>query len=331
VLAFQDLNTNRVHDARSFFRAMNQLEYTFNWFYADNRDIAMFSSGRLPIRADDVGMGVPTIGTGEHEWRGFEPLSRHVRGINPRSGVILNWNNKPGAAFSAADDNWTYGPVQRVQLLAAHVADRNRHTLATLVGAMNAAATEDLRAVQVLPVLAQMLGPAPTAFDEQVFGLMTSWLNSGASRLDRDLDGEIDAPGAAVMDAAWPRIADAVMRARLGPLTDRLKQLQPVDDSANPGGSSYFGGWYSYVVADLSQRTPFFCGAGDLAACRALLWNAIDAAGNELVAAQGPTVASWRADATKERLTFGFLPQTARWTNRPTFQQVITFAGHRPR
>ena len=59
-LAFQDLNTNRVHDPQSFFRAMNQLEFTFNWFYADNRDIAMFSSGRLPIRASNVGSGLPT-------------------------------------------------------------------------------------------------------------------------------------------------------------------------------------------------------------------------------------------------------------------------------
>jgi hypothetical protein len=41
--------------------------------------------------------------------------------------------------------------------------------------------------------------------------------------------------------------------------------------------------------------------------------------------------AQWRADATGERLTFGFLPLTARWTNRPTIQQVITFTGHRPR
>jgi hypothetical protein len=39
----------------------------------------------------------------------------------------------------------------------------------------------------------------------------------------------------------------------------------------------------------------------------------------------------WRVDGTRERITFGFLPLTARWTNRPTFQQVITFAGHRPR
>jgi hypothetical protein len=33
-----------VRDVASFYRAKTQLEFTFNWFYADNRDIAMFSS-----------------------------------------------------------------------------------------------------------------------------------------------------------------------------------------------------------------------------------------------------------------------------------------------
>ena len=50
----------------------------------------------------------------------------------------------------------------------------------------------------------------------------------------------------------------------------------------------------------------------------------------ELAAAQGPDVAAWRSDATRERIAFGFLPDTARWTNRPTFQQVMSFSGHRP-
>src|SRR5439155_3574123 len=159
-LAFQDLNMNRVHDPQSFFRAMNQLEFTFNWFYADNRDIAMFSSGRLPIRSPNVASGLPTVGTGEYEWRGFEPLSRHARGVNPKSGVILNWNNKPARGFAASDDNWSYGPVQRVQLLQEEVAKRKTHTLASLVGAMNAAATQDLRTVEVLPALVRVLGSA---------------------------------------------------------------------------------------------------------------------------------------------------------------------------
>jgi acyl-homoserine lactone acylase PvdQ len=330
-LAFQDLNTNRVHDPQSFFRAMNQLEFTFNWFYADDRNIAMFSSGRLPVRAPDVASGLPTQGTGEFEWRGFEPLARHAQGVNPGSGAILNWNNKPARGFAASDDNWAYGPVQRVELLTAQVAKRRTHTLASLVAAMNVAATQDLCATDVLPVLANVLGTPPSSFDQRLLNLLLAWRTHGSSRIDRDLDGKIDDPGAAILDAAWPRLADAVMRPRLGPLTDRLKTLIAAGDPARPRGSSYYGGWYSYVVRDLSQTTPEFCGNGDRAACRASLWAALEAAGAELSAAQGPDPAAWRADARPERITFGFLPKSMRWTNRPTFQQVISFDSHRPR
>jgi acyl-homoserine lactone acylase PvdQ len=331
-LAFQDLNTNRVHDAKSFFSAMNQLEFTFNWLYADNRDIALFSSGRLPLRAQGAASGLPTDGTGGYEWSGFAALGRHARGINPRSGAILNWNNKPARGFSSSDDNWTFGPVQRVQLLRNAVARQKLHTLASLTGAMNRAATQDLRAVAVLPVLERYLGgTAPSAFDNQLFGLMFGWLEHGASRIDRDLDGKVDDPGAAVMDAVWPRLADTLIRPTLGPLTDRLKSLVGVDDEANSDGSSYFTGWYSYVVRDLTQPTPSFCGGGDPGRCRSSLWEAIDEAGQALAREQGSDPTRWRADATGERITFGFLPLTARWVNRPTFQQVISFAGHRPR
>jgi acyl-homoserine lactone acylase PvdQ len=321
VFAVQDLNTNRVHDAPSFFRAVNQMEFTFNWFYADDRDIAMFSSGRLPIRAPDVASGLPTDGTGTHEWRGFEPLSSHVRGVNPKSGVILNWNNKPGHGYSSADNQWSFGPVQRVQLLEEQVAKHKAHTLATLVAAMNAAATQDIRTVKVLPVLSNHLGPAPNSFDAQLLALLNQWRASGSSRVDLDGDGRIDAPGAAIMDAAWPLIADAVVRPRVGALTDRLKTIIAVNNPANSQGSSYYGAWYSYVVRQLTSSPP----------PQAVLWAALDEAGRKLAAQQGPDPAQWREDATKERLTFGFLPLTARWTNRPTFQQVITFDSHRPR
>jgi acyl-homoserine lactone acylase PvdQ len=330
-LAFQDLNTNRVHDPQSFFRAMNQLEFTFNWFYADDRNIAMFSSGRLPVRAPDVASGLPTQGTGEFEWRGFEPLGRHAQSVNPSSGAILNWNNKPARGFAASDDNWAYGPVQRVELLTAQVAKRRTHTLASLVAAMNVAATQDLCAAEVLPLLVNVLGTPPSSFDQQLLNLLVAWRAHGSSRIDRDLDGKIDDPGAAILGAAWPRLAEAVMRPRLGPLTERLKTLISACDPASSHGSSYYGGWYSYVVRDLSQATPEFCGNGDRAACRASLWAALEAAGAELSAAQGPDPAAWRADARPERITFGFLPKSMRWTNRPTFQQVISFDSHRPR
>jgi hypothetical protein len=79
---------------------MNQLEFAFNWTYADNRDIAYFSSGRLPIRPAGVDLGLPTNGDGDYEWQGFEPQKAHPQAIDPAGGVIVNWNNKPARSPS---------------------------------------------------------------------------------------------------------------------------------------------------------------------------------------------------------------------------------------
>jgi acyl-homoserine lactone acylase PvdQ len=341
---FYDLNTRRVASAKQFVRTMNGVEFSFNWFYADDRDIAMFSSGRLPLRAPGTDPALPTIGTGDFDWQGFLPFASHPQVIDPRSGVILNWNNKLAANVGSADTNFSYGSVQLVDLLSAGIATRRKHTLATVAAAMNRAATEDLRIMRVWPSIRAVLqtGPAPSARAEAAETLVDSWLASGGSRLDRDLDGKIDAPGAAVLDAAWPALADAVVSPILGPLTDRLDGLMVRSDDAASTGSSYHDGWYGYMDKDLRAlmdkpvRGAFsrhYCGAGVLASCREALWNALDQAAARLEATQGPAPSEWRSDATAERIRFtsGILPDTMRWTNRATFQQLMSFSGHRPR
>jgi acyl-homoserine lactone acylase PvdQ len=344
-LAFADLNGNRVHSARSFIHAMSQVEFTFNWFYADDRDIAMYSSGRLPLRPRTVDPGLPTTGTGQYEWRGFLPARAHPHQINPKSGVIVNWNNKPARSFGASDSNWSYGSIHRSELLEDALAEhKGKQTLTSVVAAMNKAATQDLRAAKVLRAIAAVLetGPAPSPRGARMLKLLRDWRSRGASRIDRSLDGKIDHPGAAIFDVAWPKIADAVMGPVLGPQLDPLANLMARDEAARSLGSSYGEGWYGYVDKDLRRlrgmkvKGPFktrFCGAGKLADCRAALWTALDQAGNELAAAQGPNPNGWRADATKERIIFepGLLgsKHKMRWTNRPTFQQVIYFRGHR--
>jgi acyl-homoserine lactone acylase PvdQ len=342
--AFEDLNKGRVHSAKQFTQVMNQVEFGFNWTYVDNRDIAYFSSGRLPIRPASVDLGLPTNGDGEYEWRGFLSQKAHPQAINPAGGVLVNWNNKPAHGFAAADDHWSYGSLQRVRLLSDALAGIGKYSPASVVAAMNTAATQDFRVLKVLPSIATVLAgtTAPSARDQQMLDLLESWRTSGGSRLDLDLDGKIDDPGAAIMDAVWPRIARAVMSPVLGPALPGLEALQPLDDPANDQGSAYDNGWYGYVDKDLRSLmgrsvkgafTHKYCGAGDVATCQGSLWAAIDAAGDELQAAQGSDSTVWRADATAERIRFsgGLLADTMRWTNRPTFQQVISFARHRPR
>ncbi|MBA2424668.1 MAG: penicillin acylase family protein [Actinobacteria bacterium] len=341
---FYELNTGRITSARRFLQSMGAVEFGFNWFYADDRDIAFFSSGRLPLRAPGTDPALPTAGTGEYDWRGFLPFAGHAQAVNPPSGLILNWNNKPAADVGSADSNFAYGSVHRVELLRPTFAARRKHTLAGLTGAMNAAATQDLRATDVWPAIRAVLrtGTAPSARAEAAVGLVDSWRGVGSSRIDRDLDGKIDDPGAAILDAAWPRLAGAVMSPVLGPLVDRLARLMGRSDDPGSNGSAYISGWYGYVDKDLRSlldqpvRAPYsrrYCGAGVLATCRDALWGAIDAAAAELEKSQSPAPSAWRADAARERIRFtsGVLPDTMRWTNRPTFQQVISFAGHRPR
>jgi acyl-homoserine lactone acylase PvdQ len=337
---FYRLNTQQVRSAREFVRAMAGVEFAFNWFYADSKDIAMFSSGRLPLRAPGTDPSLPTVGTGDYDWRGFLTPAQHARAIDPPSDEILNWNNKPAAGVGAADSNWSYGSVQRVQLLQRAVAAQQKHTLASLVGAMNLAATQDLRPIALLPGLDAVLGTPPTARDGQLLDLLNTWAERGAARLDQDGDGKVDDPGAALMDEAYPRIADAVLSPVLGPLVARFAQLTTRSDDANPVGSSYGDGWYSVLDKDLRSLagrpvqgafSRRYCGNGVLAACRASLWAALEAADAALSGRQGSDMNAWRADATAERIRFtsGILSDTMRWTNRPTFQQAVTFASHR--
>jgi acyl-homoserine lactone acylase PvdQ len=342
--AFYELNTARVTSAPRFLRTMSAVEFSFNWFYADERDIAFFSSGRLPLRAPGTDPALPTSGTGDSDWRGFLPFAGHARAINPPSGLILNWNNKPAADVGSADSNFAYGSVHRVELLRNTLGTKRKFSLAGITGTMNAAATQDLRAMEVWPAIRAVLrtGTAPSARAEAAVGLVDAWRGMGASRLDRDLDGRIDDSGAAVLDAAWPLVADAVMAPVLGPLVDRLARLIGRSNDPGPSGSAYGSGWYGYVDKDLralldqSVRGPYsrrYCGAGVLATCREALWRALDTAAAVLEKTQGPAPSAWRADATRERIRFisGVLSETMRWTNRPTFQQVISFSGHRPR
>jgi len=344
-LGFEDFNSD-VTSADSFIAAASKIELSFNWFYGDKDNIALFSSGRVPIRDGGVNLGLPIEGTGKHEWRGFVKAKDHPQVVSPASGKIINWNNKPAPGWTAADNEWSYGSVHRVDLLNNAVARESAPlTLGQLANAMNYAATQDLRNVEVLPVIKRVLdtGPAPSAREQQMLDLVAQWRTDGSSRLDKSpFDGLIDAPGAAIMDQAWNKLADAVMGPVLGPQLSELASLESRSNNANSQGSSYGSGWYGYIDKDLrtllgdrvtDKYKTRFCGQGSLAACRDSLWQALKAAGDELQAANGTNDPSlWRKSSIPERIAFPPIPAgsvSMLWTNRPTYQQVISYSGHR--
>ena len=344
------LSNGRVHSPRSFFRAASLTPQTFNSFYIDNKHIAMFTSGLLPKRAGGTDPSLPTVGTGQYEWHGFLPPRRHIHGIDPSNtpvnGTMVNWNNISARGFGAADDGWNgSGSVHRVDMLNRELRkQKNKHgkwSLAGVTSAMNAAATQDIRAIDTVPLLRKLLrgSTAPNQQAARMVSLLVAWRQHGGNRLDLNNDGEIDDPGAAIMDTAWPMIADALMRPQIGPQLDELNSLFTRFNGPPSGQNT---GWYMYFDRDIrrllgmKQPQPLdnrYCGHGNLVKCQNAIWNAIAAAGQELTNEQGTSNPSaWRADATAERIVFvpGLLKTTMRYTNRPSgIQQVISFNRHR--
>src|ERR1019366_1400813 len=136
----------------------------------------------------------------------------HPHEVAPASDLFLNWNNKPAPEFGAASDQYSYGPVQRVQLYTGFKPKMNEAEDATI---MNTAATQDLRAVKIWPIIQQVLagGPAPSKLAEEAVGLINTWVANGAHRIGKERPND---PAAAVMDAVWTPIAESVLSPVLG-------------------------------------------------------------------------------------------------------------------
>jgi acyl-homoserine lactone acylase PvdQ len=346
------LSDGQVHSPKSFMKAAALTPQTFNSFYMDSKHTALYTAGLLPKRAKDTDPSLPTVGTGKYDWKGIEPTSTHIQGVDPQNnpvpGTMVNWNNISAHGFGASDNAWGgAGSALRVDMLnkelEQQVNKKGEWSLASVTAAMNAAATQDVRAIDTVPLLGKLLKGShpPNSQAAQMLSVLKAWNKHGGSRLDKDLDGKIDDPGAAVMDGSWTKLADAIMRPRLGGQA-RADELATLFSRFAQPPAGQENGWFQYMDRDfkkllgIKQPQPLtndYCGGGHLHKCQKLVWGALAAAGTEIQAAQGtPDPTAWRADATKERISFppGILSTTMRYTNRPTgIQQVIDFKGHR--
>jgi acyl-homoserine lactone acylase PvdQ len=320
------------YDSASFMQGAGSIQYTFNWFYIDTNTIAYYQSGLDPIRAAGVDPNLPSWGTGIANWQGFLSFTGHPHQTGTPRGDITSWNNKPAPGFAAADDNYTYGPVQRVLSLQRAITEQlNAHgqllTRANLVSAMEKAASVDLIGTTVLPeLLTAMPSSGEPATVQAMLTTLQGWLNDGALRRKAN-PGDTqyaDGAGVAIMDELYPAVLEALFDHlfKIGGVGTQLGlpssyNVVPEAFSQNPNqtggsGSSYYAGLQSQVVKVLRQLNgeavtqPFspttllqLCGGGGLAACHSLLDQALLTTYSAMSASNGGsnTPSTWTANA----------------------------------
>ncbi|MGZ6804275.1 MAG: penicillin acylase family protein, partial [Nocardioidaceae bacterium] len=287
------------------------------------------------------------------DWKGWLPAADHVHQTDPARGYLVSWNNKTAPGFSAADDVWGYGPVYRSLALEDRlkraIAGGHKVDIADVTGVMAGAAVVDSRARYTLPWLLRVIGDDPRTTGAR--RALRSWLADGALRVDRDRDGHYAHEQAiAIFDDWWQHgrrsVAYDVLRGRLGStLAHQIPTL--LDDHPRQGSGSSWNGiaFYGYISKDLRTllgrhvEQPYstsYCGGGSLARCRSTLRASLAAAVARVERAQGVgSVSALTYDKTQDDIrsdTAGAVSvRPIDWQNRPTFQQVVEFTGHRPR
>jgi len=366
IIGFQMLNDpDYVKSPATFQSAVQHINYTFNWFYADSTHTAYYNSGDNPVRATGVDAEFPVWAQAAYEWRNWNPTTNTAEytaaSAHPNSidqDYYISWNNKQAKDYTTAP--WGDGSVHRGNLLEDRVKKlvaAGGVTRSALVKAMADAALADLRAEDVLPDLLKVINSSTVTDSTAAAAVskLSAWVTAGAKRTETSAGSKTyaNADAVRILDAWWPLLAKAEFEPGLGSdLYTAFSNNLPVDESPSAAhgptgshaGSSFQYGWWSYVDKDiravlgesvqggLSQK---YCGGGSLNACRDTLISTLKEAvgktasqvypGDDLCSAGD----QWCADSIVQRTLGGIKHYNISWQNRPTYQQVVEYTSHR--
>ncbi|MEO8713465.1 MAG: penicillin acylase family protein, partial [Acetobacteraceae bacterium] len=200
-----------------------------NLLVADRTTIAMFVTGRVPIRAAGDG-AMPVEGAdGAHDWIGWAGGNQLPHFVAPESGVLLNANERvapPDFPIYLGRDWFADWRARRIRAL---LGATTTHSVDTFT-AMQIDVTSEM-ARQMLPALLSIQAPPGTA--GAAWALLEGW--DGAMTMDR--------PQPLIFEAWMGRFYDAVLRRAGAAHADGAAPLSEfLPSTLLPGGAHWCGG-----------------------------------------------------------------------------------------
>jgi acyl-homoserine lactone acylase PvdQ len=298
----------------------------------------------------------------------YTAFAAHPNSVD--QNYYISWNNKQAQNYTAAGygQNSVYRSDLLDSRVKALINSGKKISRADVVKAMEDAAVTDLRGEDVLPDILQVINSQPVTDPAQasLVNELESWQQSGSKIVETSQGSQKFANAATIqlMDAWWPLLVQAEFTPGMGQnLFNAMIGAIQINESPSGGqtgpstgpvdanesiahkGSSFQFGWWGYVDKDLrgllgdNVQGPLaaqYCGGGNLSACRTALLNSLVQANTETASQVYPGDADcsagdqWCADSIIQRPMGGITDGKITWQNRPTFQQVVQYPGHRP-
>jgi penicillin amidase len=261
--------------------------------------IAMYLTGRSPLRRAGDG-ALPAPGwDGSHDWTGFVPFDALPHAENPGGGVLVNANNRiqaPGAEPYLGRDWFGDWRFRRIHEL---LDQRRRHRPEDQAAIQRDALS--LFAAELLPALRAIPRPAGTAGLAR--DLLLAWDGSMA----------IDRPQPLVFNAWWPIAARMALANGGVPENGWPVMGEFLRFVLHPDGRGAH--WCKPRGEAPPQPLPAF---GQGGACTALVATALRQAVEELAPQHGPDPTAWRWGTAHqsrfEHPMLRFVPGLSDWT-----------------
>jgi penicillin amidase len=242
------------------------LSLGFNFFYADDHgQIGYRHVGRYPVRPSNADSRLPLPGTGAYDWKRFENWGAHPHVIDPKSGFIANWNNKPvvgwwSKAIGTGGEGGLWGDQNQVTTLQRDIRAKAPLSFQTLGQVPRDVAYTDNRARVLLPYLLRAMQHTTNPQLVTIRGYLEQWNE------ERNL---ITATGTYATPAIvfFDRFVEMLLRdveqpvlggnwVQLGGLTCATCQLVSVDNLSAPTYKFEYAG-LQLLASALAGRTKF--------------------------------------------------------------------------
>ena len=187
-----------------------------NMYYADvDGNIGYFHGGRFPQRVTGHDNRFPVTGDGSMDWQGRQSIdiaNPHV--LNPGSGFLANWNNKPGHGVLNPDFFfYSWSAADRVEVLHQKLSSKEKFTADEAWAVIESSSYADVFAPYFLPLINEAAGQAGDPRLREVDKILQSW--NRESR-DANNDGFYDQAATAIFRTFMSNFVNRVLEDDLG-------------------------------------------------------------------------------------------------------------------
>jgi len=187
-----------------------------NMYFADvDGNIGYFHGGKFPSRVSGHDNRLPAMGDGTMDWQGRQPLvSANPHVLNPDSGFLANWNNKPGQGVMNPDFFfYSWSAADRVDYLQQELEAQEQFTSDEAWMLIEKSSYADTYAHYFLPLIDAAVRGEGNGRLKEANDILQVW--SRFSR-DEDKDGYYDEAATPIFRTFITKLVDRVLRDDLG-------------------------------------------------------------------------------------------------------------------